>query len=162
MIERKYDLDSGGCICNHATVVPNNLVLYSAAGCIALRARRFSRLVTRHYERALREAGLTQGQFSLLGAVAMEEPLSPIALARILDLEKSTLSRNLRPLIESKFLVCEAGNAGGQSLRITRKGREVLRRALPAWKKAQVKMIALLGADAVSTLDAMIAAMAEG
>jgi len=65
-------------------------------------------------------------------------------------------------LIESKFLICEAGNAGGQLLRITRKGREVLRRALPAWKKAQAKMIALLGADAVSTLDAMIAAMAEG
>ena len=143
-------------------MVPHDSVLYSAAGCIALRARRFSRLVTRHYERALRDAGLTQGQFSLLGAVAMKEPLSPIALARMLDLEKSTLSRNLRPLIESKVLVCEAGNAGGQSLRITRKGREVLRRAHPAWKRAQAKMIARVGADALSTLDGMIAAMAEG
>jgi hypothetical protein len=64
-------------------------------------------------------------------------------------------------LIESKFLASEAGNAGGQSLRITRKGREVLQRALPAWKKAQAKTIALLGADAASTLDGMIAAMAK-
>ena len=139
-------------------MAPNDAALSEASGCIALRARRLSRVVNRHYEDALRDAGLTPGQFTLLAAVAITEPLSPSALARTLDLDKSTLSRNLRPLLRSKFLVCEARNAGGQSVRITRKGREALHRALPAWKNAQAKVMALLGADVVSMLDGMIAA----
>jgi DNA-binding MarR family transcriptional regulator len=133
----------------------------AVAGCIALRARRFSRVVNRHYEHAMRGAGLTPSQFTLLAAVAIMEPVPPIALARTLDLDKSTMSRNLRPLIQSKFLVCEVGNAGGQTVRITRIGRSVLRRALPAWKKAQVEVMALLGPDVGSRLDEMIAATAK-
>lgn len=133
-----------------------------ATRCIALRVRRLSRLVTRRYEHALRDAGLTAAQFSLMGVVAMKGPLSPIVLARMLDFDKSTLSRNLRPLIDSKFLISEPLSAGGQSLRITRNGREVLQRALPSWKKAQVEVMAMLGEDIVSRLDGMIAAMAEG
>lgn len=158
---REYWVDNRGCTCNHVAMVPNDSVLYAATGCIALRARRLSRVVNRHYEHALRDAGLTPGQFSLLAAVAIKEPLSPSALARTLDLDKSTLSRNLRPLIQSKFLVCQVRNAGGQSVRITRRGREVLHRTLPAWKKAQVEVMALLGADVVSRLDGMIAATAK-
>lgn len=133
----------------------------AATQCIALRARRLSRLVTRHYEHALRDVGLTATQFTLIGAVAIEQPLSPIDLARMLDLEKSTLSRNLRPLIESKFLISRTRDKGGQFLSLTRKGRGALRRALPEWKKAQGKVMALLGGDVVSRLDGMIAAVAD-
>lgn len=136
--------------------------LYAATECIGLRARRFSRVVSRHYEEALREAGLTPHQFTLLVAVAMKRSLSPIELARTLDLDKSTLSRNLRLLIQSKLLVREARSIGGHSVRISRKGREVLHRAFPAWKKAQEDVTALLGADVVSRLDGMIAATAKG
>lgn len=141
---------------------PDVRELRAATRCIALRARRLSRLVTRHYEHQLRDTGLTVAQFSLVGVVALKQPLSPIALARMLDLDKSTLSRNLRPLIGSNLLVSESADAGGQSLRITDKGWETLDRALPAWKKAQREVLARLGGDVASRLDGMIAAMASG
>lgn len=141
-------------------MTPSDAALRTATQCIALRARRFSRLVTRHYERALRETGLTPAQFSLLGAVALRQPLSPIDLARMLDLEKSTLSRNLRLLIGSRLLVSEAGNEGGLSLRITAKGRALVQRAVPAWRKAQAEALARLGEGVVARLDGMIATMA--
>lgn len=139
----------------------SDATLRAATQCVALRARRFSRLVTRHYEHALQEAGLTPAQFSLLGVVALQQSISPIALARMLDLEKSTLSRNLRLLIESKLLISRARKEGGQSLSITAKGRVLLQRALPAWRKAQAEVLALLGEDAVFQLDGMIANMAK-
>ncbi len=125
-----------------------------------MRTRRLSRLVSRRYEHAFRDVEITAAQFTLIGVVAMKQPLSPIALARMLDLEKSTLSRNLRPLINSGFVDSETRDEGGQSLTITAKGRAVLQRALPAWKKAQSEVMALLGQDVVSKLDTMIAAMA--
>lgn len=139
----------------------NEGALHAATQCIALRARRFSRLVTRRYELALRDVGVTAAQFTLMGAVAIKQPVSPIDLARMLDLDKSTLSRNLRPLIRSKFLTSEGRTAGGQSLRITRKGRDLLSRALPQWRKAQAEVTAILGITVVSRLDGMIAAMAR-
>jgi DNA-binding MarR family transcriptional regulator len=144
------------------TMKPEVGELRAATRCINLRVRRPSRLVTRHFEHALQDTGLSAARFSLMGMVALKQPLSPIALAGMLDLDKSTLSRNLRPLIHSGVLISKPVSAGGQSLLITRKGRAVLQRALPAWKKAQVEVLAMLGEDVVSRLDGMIAAMAEG
>jgi DNA-binding MarR family transcriptional regulator len=92
-----------------------------------------------------------------MGVIALKQPISPVALSRMLDLEKSSLSRNLRPLIESKLVISEGPREGGQSLSVTAKGRTVLQQALPAWHKAQAKIISLTGQDIVSKLDAMIA-----
>jgi len=66
-----------------------------ATRCIALRARRISRLVTKLFEDALRESPITVAQFTLLGASIIGGPLQPARLAKMLDIEKSTLSRNL-------------------------------------------------------------------
>lgn len=130
-----------------------------ATQCVALRARRFSRLVTRHYDHALRDTGLTAAQFSLMGVIALKQPVAPVTLSRMLDLEKSSLSRNLRPLIESRLVISEGPREGGQSLSVTAKGRATLQKALPAWRKAQSKIVSIAGEDIVSKLDGMIARM---
>lgn len=109
----------------------------------------------------MRQTGLTLAQFILLGAVALEQPVSPNILARRLDLEKSTLSRNLGRLIRSKLLDSEARDGGGQTLRITAKGLKVFHKAFPAWKKAQAEVTALVGEESVSLLNGMIAKMGE-
>lgn len=140
------------------TFVPHlDAELRDAMRCIALRARRFSRLISRRYDHALRETGLTAAQFSLLGAVTLKQPVAPVELARMLDLEKSTLSRNLRLLITSKLLASEVRKTGGQLLTVTPKGRDLLGKAIPAWREAQTDVISLIGEDVVSKLDRMIA-----
>lgn len=129
--------------------------------CIALRARRLSRLVTRLFEEALRGQGITVAQFTLLGAAILEGPLQPARLARMLDLEKSTLSRNLR-LLEAEGLVrIGSSDEGGQRVTVTERGRRALVEALPAWREAQARAIAALGDVVVGRLDTMIAALGD-
>jgi DNA-binding MarR family transcriptional regulator len=131
-----------------------------ATRCIALRARRLSRLVTKLFEDGLRDQAITVAQFTLLGATVLEGPLQPARLARMLDLEKSTLSRNLA-LLEAAGLVRVDRSGAGAGCRITatKRGRRVLLDALPAWREAQEQAIAAIGGSAVDRLDAMIGAL---
>jgi DNA-binding MarR family transcriptional regulator len=133
-----------------------------ATRCIALRARRLSRLVTRLFEDALRGGGITVAQFTLLAATVLEGPLQPARLGRRLDLEKSTLSRNLE-LLEAAGLVriASSEDGAGQRLTATERGRRTLIAALPAWRKAQARALAALGDVVVGRLDGMIAALGD-
>ena len=131
-----------------------------ATRCVALRARRLSRLVTKMYEDALRGEEITVAQFTLLGAALLEGPLRPARLARMLDLEKSTLSRNLRVLEAGGLVRIEQAEDGvGQRIAVTERGRRALTGALPAWHRAQARAVAALGDAGIGRLDAMIAAL---
>jgi len=133
-----------------------------ATRCIALRARRLSRLVTKLFEDALRDQEITVAQFTLLGATVLEGPLRPARLARLLDLEKSTLSRNLQLLETAGLLRIEGGPGGaGQMVRVSDRGRRALVRALPAWQEAQRRAIEAMGDVVVGRLDAMIGALGQ-
>lgn len=122
--------------------------------CVALRARRLSRLVTRLFEEALRDEPVTLPQFTLVGATILKGPLSPAQLARELDLDKSTLSRNLRLLERAGLLRCEEAAGGvGQRIHPTDRGRRVFVRALPAWRAAQARAVEAMGAGVIERLD---------
>lgn len=137
------------------------LAAAEATGCIALRARRLSRLVTKLFEDALRNQEITVAQFTLLGATILEGPIRPGRLCRLLDLEKSTLSRNLRLLEAAGLLRIEGGPGGaGQRVEATERGRRALVRARPAWQAAQRQAIRALGDLVVGRLDGMIRALA--
>jgi DNA-binding MarR family transcriptional regulator len=130
--------------------------------CVALRARRLSRLVTRLFEEALRPHGITVAQFTLIGATILEGPLRPARLARLLDLEKSTLSRNLRLMEAAGLLrVEDADDGAGQRIHVTERGQRKLVRAFPAWREAQERAVRALGGAVVEKLDAMIAALGD-
>lgn len=131
-----------------------------ARSCVALRARRLSRLVTKVFEDALRGHGITVAQFTLLGATVLEGPLQPARLAGMLDLEKSTLSRNLKVLEEAGLVrIGTADEGSGQRVIVTERGRRALVDALPAWRAAQEEAVAALGGVVVGRLDGMIAAL---
>jgi DNA-binding MarR family transcriptional regulator len=129
-----------------------------ATSCIALRTRRLARLVTKLYEDALRESPITVAQFTLLGATIVGGPLQPARLAKLLDLEKSTLSRNLALLESSGLVEIASAGDGGQRVSATDRGRRALMEALPSWRAAQARAVAALGGSVVDELDAMIAA----
>jgi DNA-binding MarR family transcriptional regulator len=132
-----------------------------ATRCVALRARRLSRLVTKLFEDALRESPITVAQFTLLGATIVEGPLQPARLARMLDIEKSTLSRNLALLESAGLVEIESAGDGGQRVGATARGRRALMEALPSWRKAQQRAVGALGGSVVDELDAMIAAVSS-
>ncbi|HEX7137280.1 MAG TPA: MarR family transcriptional regulator [Vicinamibacterales bacterium] len=119
--------------------------------CLSLNLRRTERAVTRHYDEYLAGAGLTAAQFPILAVIATLESPTFRRLAEELDLERSTLSRNLA-LLESKGLVAIEPSSGRRAgrLSLTRNGRAALRRAYDLWREAHDALGKVLTADAIS------------
>ena len=117
--------------------------------CLCLDTRRAARSLTRLYEDHLRPCNLTPAQFGLLSLLAAKPNLSQADLAEFLDLDQTTLSRNLRLLIANKWLKRSRSTMDRrQSLyTITPTGLELRRTALPNWNCAQQQMRENLGTD---------------
>jgi len=122
--------------------------------CIALRVRTLSREITRLYDDALRPLGLTTGQMSLLAASASLEPdATAERLSRALELETSTLSRNLALLARRGWLEPRPRKSGrGSVWRPTPAGRARLRRARRPWARAQGEAKAVLARYGITRL----------
>ena len=117
--------------------------------CLGFRVRRLNRRVTRIYDAVLRPFDLTIAQFNMLIALGLGLDLRAGDLARALDLEKSTLSRNLKRLV-ARRLVRVVGDR--RVLRLNAAGRRVVKEALPAWRQAQREAAAAIDADLVQAL----------
>ena len=118
----------------------------AASECLANGIRRASRATGQMYDDALRPSGLRGTQFSVLAVLFKMGPSTVTDLGERLVLDRTTLSRNLRPL-ERRGLV---SSAPGRDRRIrfvqlTDLGRETLARALPLWVRVQDELTAALG-----------------
>lgn len=114
--------------------------------CACLALRRATRALTQHYERSFRGTGLRGTQFSLLALLAQTGPLPLTKMASMLGLERTTLTRNLRPL-ESRGLVRAQPIDSDQRVRqieLTPAGRAAAKKSLPAWRRAQSGAASLL------------------
>ena len=117
-----------------------------------------SRLITAVYDEALSEVGLKVSQFSVLNAIANREKTRPAELAKALEMDDSTLSRNVERMCAKGWLRLEAGAGDRRTHRIaiTPKGMGLLRKGYPAWQNAQNQVIRQLGSDGVSALRSVI------
>ena len=116
-----------------------------ASECIAVRVRMLNRTITSIYDEAFRPLGMTVGQMNILVLVAKRGPISPTDVARRLNMEKSTLSRNIERMRGHGWVVVSPSDGRGQQLRAAAAGRKQLDKALPLWKKAQAVAKKLLG-----------------
>jgi DNA-binding MarR family transcriptional regulator len=106
--------------------------------CVCVNLRRAARAMTALYDDALAASGIKITQFSLLRAVERNEPASVSALSEDLDLDRTTLARNLNPLQREGLIVLAAGSDRRVTeVRLTAKGRNAIANALPLWQKAQ-------------------------
>jgi DNA-binding MarR family transcriptional regulator len=109
--------------------------------CFAMRLRQASRALTKMYDDALRPTGILISQLTVLVAVARfgEDGASIHALADVLVMDRTTLSRNLRPL-ERMGLVRVARVPTDARMRLvllTREGERAIESAYPLWQRAQ-------------------------
>jgi DNA-binding MarR family transcriptional regulator len=125
--------------------------------CLATRVRQLSRIITRVYDDAMRPLGITASQFTLLTQLANQDSITAVEIGFTLDIEKSTLSRNLKRLLALGLLVMDppAGRRG-RGLHLTPKGQEVIKQAYPVWQDAQRKASAVMGNDSRATLDTLL------
>jgi DNA-binding MarR family transcriptional regulator len=106
--------------------------------CICVNLRRAARAMTAIYDDALAASGIKITQFSLLRAVERNEPAAISALSEDLDLDRTTLARNLAPLRRDGLVELQPGtDRRVTEVRLTRKGRAAIVKVLPLWQEAQ-------------------------
>ncbi len=104
-------------------------------------------------------AGITVEQFNarLKTIAAHLGPLRPVDLARAMNIEASTLTRNLKPMVAAGWLTQSEGpDARSRLISITDAGRAKRAEAQSHWREAQEGLNELLGMDRVLALHALL------
>jgi DNA-binding MarR family transcriptional regulator len=123
--------------------------------CVCFAVRRAARAITQHYDRHLRQAGLRTTQFSMLAVLSGGEAQPVNRVARRLGMDRTTLTRNLRPLIDRGYVAIEAGaDSRVRLVRITPDGAAAAAAALPHWRRAQRAMARHVTPQALKALAA--------
>ncbi len=118
----------------------------AAQTCTARNLRKATRAITSLFEDAMRPTGLRISQFGLLVALALAEEATVSKLARLLDLDRTTMTRNLGPLERQGLVASVTGDdARNRVIRLTEKGRATLATALPIWEGVQARVVRGLG-----------------
>lgn len=118
--------------------------------CFCAQSRRLARTLTARYDAALSAAGLTAAQFETLSVLSALGPSSGRALAETLALDKTTLSRNLKPLLGSGWIEARRGEDDARNViyTLSTAGRKKLARAMPLWQQAHKATETMLGSQA--------------
>ena len=131
--------------------------------CLSANLRLTERLVTRHYDSYLAGSGVTAVQLPILGIVATAPDPSFRLLAEELELDRSTLSRNLAVLERDGILTIDPPSGPKPGLiALTTKGRNTLRRAWPRWNEAHRVLETALSRDGLSSGLAFLRTLRRG
>ena len=144
----------------HALARPGAVDL-SACACANL--RKAARVVTQAYDAALRPASLKATQFTMLATLSKRGDLPLTRLADALVMDRTTLTRNLKPLVRMGLVrIDHEEDQRVRRISLTDAGKDVLADALPLWRKAQSRTVKSLGRERWSDfLDDLTATMAR-
>jgi DNA-binding MarR family transcriptional regulator len=124
------------------------LDLKGTGSCASFNFRRAARAVTRFYDQALERCGIRSTQFAILVGVAKTQPTAISALAELLVIDSTTLTRSLRLLKKEGLLtVSERARKRQRFLRLTPKGELTLAESVPVWRATQERFVQSLGEE---------------
>jgi DNA-binding MarR family transcriptional regulator len=125
--------------------------------CACTLVRRIARKLTSLYDTGLAPAEITITQYSLLANIGRAGQLSHTELADKLGMDRTTLTRNLRPLVQAHWIAVTNGEDRRQHLlQLTAAGKKKVDRSLPLWEKVQRRFIAEMGAQSFSELRTLL------
>lgn len=105
--------------------------------CLVGRVRQISRILTAHFDEELRSVGITANQLTILSTIAVLEQATPTELQPYLQMELSTLSRNLKRMVVQEWLATIPGeDRRSHSLIVAPRGFRVLEDAAAGWERA--------------------------
>jgi len=137
------------------------MYMHQDGSCVCTSLRKASRAVTRQYDEALAEFGLTIVQFALLRNIGRSGPIALSSLAELMVMDRTSLYRALAALDRAGWIEIEGtGQGRAKAVSLTRSGRDVMADATPAWDVAQGRMIERFGADRWAILRGALTDMA--
>jgi DNA-binding MarR family transcriptional regulator len=129
------------------------LAMQIGMSCVSFNLRKSTRHLTQLYDRSLKPAGIKSTQFALLMTVFFQEGTTMSRLAKILNMDRTTLSRNVKLLAQRKLINIEEGkDRREQLISINKSGRDILEKAIPLWKEAQQAVTNELGEQRLQSL----------
>jgi DNA-binding MarR family transcriptional regulator len=133
--------ESSAKIMRHSVSKPERL-----ENCACFTVRKAARAVTRAFDAALAPSGLEATQFSVLASLAVARRFTMGELADWLGVDRTTLTRNLRPLARAGYVSIERGaDQRRRLLSLSALGRRRLKMAFPMWRATQRRLIAAFG-----------------
>ena len=147
---------------NHAAI-SFETTLHVRDHCLCLAAQRAARKLARRFDEALKPAGITSGQFSLLMSLNRPEPPTVGAVANLLAMDRTTLTANLKPLERRGMieLVADTKDRRSRRIRLTEAGMAALNAAVPIWQDTHSDIDTRIGNDQTIALRDGLRAVAQ-
>ena len=138
-------------------------IAHMAETCAGINLRRAARAVSNHYDQIFSAAcGLRITQIPPLVALYLGGPQAISELAGRLDLDRTTLSRNLKILEQAGLVSIEPGeDQRTRMVCLTQEGLKTLLKVLPVWEEAQRQLVAKLGEERFRTLLVQLSEVAD-
>lgn len=125
-----------------------------AEDCGAFHVRHLARMLTRLYEDALRPHGVSLAQLEILASAAARGEPTLGRVAADTGAERSTVSRNVRSLVEAGLLQAQRTDTGRtRHVSLTDAGRDAFTRAHRVWATVHARTRDVLGPEDVATLE---------
>jgi DNA-binding MarR family transcriptional regulator len=106
----------------------------------------------------MRDLDISAAQMTILVVINELKIARPSDISHVLDIELSTLTRNLRRMLDHGWLKkVDSPDARTHPLQITRSGQQLLVKAHPLWKQAQREAKKLMGEAMARELHAVAA-----
>lgn len=130
--------------------------------CYCMNLRRAANAITDYYDAILKSLGLSVSQYSLLVNLERMETASTSDLAEQVNLDRSTLVRNLKPLLE-RGLIQDLAKEGARSHKfaVSEQGNALLEKGRPLWEKAQENVRGYLSQEDTETLLGLLRKLQE-
>jgi DNA-binding MarR family transcriptional regulator len=126
--------------------------------CVSNNLHKTARIISRIYGEEMRSCGLQRSQFAILGNLNSTQTVALNQLAGLLYMERTTLSRNLKPLVQQGYITIRPSDTDGRSkeVAITAAGRAKFAQALTLWRRAQQRVIQAYGETQWRDLEAAL------
>jgi len=121
--------------------------------CNCMNIRRASRAVTQFYDDVLKPSGITVAQMSLLLNIDLHKPITISELAKKMRIDRTTLNRNMKPLVEVGFIAVNPGkDSRTRQVVLTEKGGEAAIKGRDLWEEAQTSIKEYMGEEELAKL----------
>ena len=127
--------------------IPYETTLRVRDTCLCLHSQRAARALARRFDEIYRPIGLTSGQFSLIISLNRPAPASFAGVARLLSMDRTTLTAALKPLVRRGLveISVDPDDRRAKRLALTDEGRAVLAQAVPLWERVHAEIETGLG-----------------
>ena len=128
-----------------------NVENFNPRTCVSGQILKCQRVISGIYRKYLAPFEITGSQLSILFISAKLEDANQAKISKILKLEKSTVSKNLKRLFDRKLIKKETG----QIIRITYVGKLLLEQIIPEWEKAKIEVKQTLKKEGETALNVL-------